>query len=1262
MEHEKAKKRLPKAKITRKRKVPSKTSVTFSGKSSSAATASADVPVASSVWATAAPTDDNLEGNAAQSRDETGQSDSTTQMTRPHVRRSDAMFRASRPRTRHARHREHHASTRDRKGLQESSPEAPRPKRLQVTRDTESGPRAAPEAGQRSTQPSAFDMKPQAEAAVEATQTGDGQVVTWAGGGKQNAAPLQHVSVLSGGERRERAIVSQVTSKSEANKARELDSAAACNQFDLSRPDNPVCKGAAVPSSIQRKKSTTVAPSTKLQTGSSTTSDVCANDSAPPGPAQEANGDATPPCNPRFQPRWKTAPRTSTTKNASQPRHRDGTARASQDAVTETSEEDYYGDLYPDTCPELTTIKSGATDRTTTPFSEVTMSFEQSKPCRSLGQSWISQVAREMTGCASPHRNAIFALLKQELTRRPPAGVSTEVASPSISWASEHSDEQVNEPVASKGAALPDARLQSQCKTPETAGENKSGRGANSARQNADGMSSAMQDPRRKTLWQQPIAKQTPRFSPRDSDSRASDSRVDARQILFPVIVISVLILLAFVIAFLVPLKRSHFKTRLLNRLAAACRGDPACVHAVGVMASSLDVAADPCLEFDRFACGNWRAADPQRRSYRRESAQSYTRNIREALLRVLTHAPGASRGRGMDDSGGVRNMAAFYSSCQTFAEARDTAQVTAASDVISAMNLDRGTAAHGSVTARRDLQSLLQFVVGSSFKTGLPTFVSVTLKGDETFVDIGETLNSTLGPSRFVEEVLRTALRSLGAADDNETVDALCRADSSASDWRSRVSKSDPFNITRLKYLQPPFPGASWTDALNQGLAWNGSKYSPDSVLHARGMTEVSKIMTVLSEDNLTAEHGRAYASAVLLAQVMKYDYLFRGEGAYDRTAAPEGVDPCLEITGTYFKDLFPHWVATALVSNDRMRAFKNMAENLQSTVLHRSMSMTINGSEFSKLNFTITGESGLTSRIQRPRVVSSPSNYGDHFLLNVVLASRDHVGVDYEEGAVHRQLSGELSFFQVGEQQFVAVPASFLVAETLVANAHVPSLYYASVGVRLLLEWLEWILAAAGTPTTGHAVARAVEQVIGGARDWASIVFGSHVTHLERPGLDEWALNVTSAVAEANVSGGAGTTDQSLAGGNSDRPLDGSVDQRIQCVRDAASTVFGRAVSPEEGRLLVLADWALDVASTGAEAQRRRMNGTGASHEESDFVDDDSAELRISRQFFYLRFCHTLCGEDGPLAGACRYRTARSRDFARAFRCPDPPTQPSC
>ncbi|KAL1421856.1 hypothetical protein MTO96_022774 [Rhipicephalus appendiculatus] len=107
----------------------------------------------------------------------------------------------------------------------------------------------------------------------------------------------------------------------------------------------------------------------------------------------------------------------------------------------------------------------------------------------------------------------------------------------------------------------------------------------------------------------------------------------------------------------------------------------------------------------------------------------------------------------------------------------------------------------------------------------------------------------------------------------------------------------------------------------------------------------------------------------------------------------------------------------------------------------------------------------------------------------------------------------------------------------------------------------------------------------------------------------------------------------------------------------------MFRRNVGPEEGRLLAFVDWAVDVASTAAELQRRKVNATDESlSQEEDFADDDSAEWRISRQFFYLSFCHTLCGEDGPLAGACRYRTRRSRDFVRAFRCAEPPNYPPC
>ncbi|KAL3217770.1 hypothetical protein MRX96_032038 [Rhipicephalus microplus] len=262
-----------------------------------------------------------------------------------------------------------------------------------------------------------------------------------------------------------------------------------------------------------------------------------------------------------------------------------------------------------------------------------------------------------------------------------------------------------------------------------------------------------------------------------------------------------------------------------------------------------------------------------------------------------------------------------------------------------------------------------------------------------------------------------------------------------------------------------------------------------------------------------------------------------------------------------------------------------------------------------------------------RQPAHVTSPSSrYGDQFLLNVVLASRDHVGVDYEEGAVERQLSGNLSFFIVDKRQFVAVPANFLDKDSFVASKDVPSIDYASVGVWILLEWLEWTFHVENV--SGHSVSKAPEPRTRSVRSRRPVVIGSHVDRLESPLFAERALKEHVTVAEDHVDHGGGTTDD---------PVTGSLDERIRCV-----------------------------ASTTAEAKCLEVNATGKSgvqqKNETDFTDHDSAELRTSRQFFYLSFCHALCGEDGLLAGACRYRTRRSRDFARAFRCVEPPNYPSC
>ncbi|KAL1421855.1 hypothetical protein MTO96_022773 [Rhipicephalus appendiculatus] len=1106
MKPEKPKKRPSKAKLAKRQKSSSKASLASSGKTLSAAVASADDPATSLIWSTTGPTDnDSVEGNAAMTPDQTGRSDLATQATRGDAGRSDTTSRSTaRQRRRHTRHRERHGSGRERKtsSERESPPEDRRPKRVEVTHAAENAT-GSTDTGERSTQPRPFDLKRQAEGAVGATQKDlGGQVVTSVRGYKQGVTRFQQVSAPAGGERREVAMVSGAAA--EVNKAKHSVADAARSQIDVNRAGNTVAEGAVV--GVHCAECKTGSPSTKLSERSPTF-EGHANVGASSGSPPMAEGHTTPPCNPCIQQRWSTAPRASTA-DVWQSRRQGGVAKASESTLVDVSEEDYYGDL----CPDLSPDASTRTGVTAAQFYETTTSSVESKQCRSLGQSWISHVGRDMNGGATPHKSTVMALLKKEMAKKTPAKVVPKLGSPSISWESEHN----YEPVAIEIRSLP-TQTQPQSKAAKAAksgGERKGDYEANAARP-AEIASEVSYGEPSLTVKRESKGKQVTRFAPRNSLSRVSVSRPSVskvsvsgpsvskvsvsgpsasrsrvsrasirgpvfKQILFPLTTFSVLILLAFAIAFLAPLKHSHSKTILVDQLAAACAGDQACIRAVKAMTGSLDLAADPCLEFDRFVCGNWRAFDPHRRSYRRESVRNYTRSIREALLRVLAYDTGSPRGRGMDEGGDVTNMATFYSTCQAFAEEHNTTRITTASDVINAMYLHHGTTSCGNETARTDLRSLLQFAVSRSFKNGLPTIVSVTLKGEETFLDVGETLRSTLGPSLIVEDFLRETLGSLGSADDNETVGVLLSADGKASDWRSRVSTSDPFNRTRLKHLHPLFPSADWAKALNQGVTGNASEYSPDSVVYARGMAEVSEIMTMFSKDNLT-EHACAYASAVLVAQVMKYKYLFRGPGAYNQTTAPEGADLCLEVTGTYFKDLLPHWVTTALASNQRMRAFRNMMESLQRTIARRSLhskSMMINGSEFSKLNFIITGESSLTSHRQPAPMTSPSSHYGDQFLLNVVLASRDHVGIDYDEGAVEQQLSGNLSFFSVDEQQFVAVPANFIDSDSLVAYDNVPSIDYASIGVRLLLEWLEWTFPVENT--SGHPVAKAPEQRI--------------------------------------------------------------------------------------------------------------------------------------------------------------------------------------
>ncbi|XP_077527600.1 uncharacterized protein LOC144138968 [Haemaphysalis longicornis] len=654
---------------------------------------------------------------------------------------------------------------------------------------------------------------------------------------------------------------------------------------------------------------------------------------------------------------------------------------------------------------------------------------------------------------------------------------------------------------------------------------------------------------------------------------------------------------------------------RFSDDLRRSCRGDTraataGCLGAVDQLSDAVDWAVNPCEKLDRFVCGRWQSRNPNRRSYRQESVDNLTASVHDSLLYVMQNLHLFAHEEG--------NMAVFYNSCRAFLASGGHPMASAA-DIASALGIRERLA---TANESAGLQGLLDFVVRSSLRTGLASVIRVSLRAGHAFVDAGESLTSTLGASH-VGLFLAAALREMAL--DTEDPRFMLELDSVVHRCLQEANSSEPFLKVPIGRLgDASSVGASFLDAMNRALPDGVPSYTPDTMVAMRCLRQIAAALTALEAAGL--HRAYVYTSTVLLAQVMKYAYTFRREVS-SAQASCDLTKVCVNITGHHFKALFPHWVTKNLVAQEVLVAFQAMTKALRQAFDNSAYSRELRlvARDLDELSVSVIGERSVTAATRDGLARVTPTKYDRHFLMNVVRASGDSIGSDYEEHAVGRLLRGEIAIASGDGRSSILVPADFLVAD-MMYPASKPELNFPTVGVWLLAHWIK---AAALNKALRNAT-------------WPGEDTPRPPSAIPEAGpVHDWRLLRGTRGIEANAV--TGRNSGSGDGPEEEVDLQLALDRKVDCVREEASVVLGRHVSREEGQHLFFVEWALEVAFIAAEARRREV------------VSRWSKDDRWSRQLFFMRFCHTLCGNDSAL-DACRYQAARSPELARAFQCREP------
>ncbi|XP_070378645.1 uncharacterized protein [Dermacentor albipictus] len=452
------------------------------------------------------------------------------------------------------------------------------------------------------------------------------------------------------------------------------------------------------------------------------------------------------------------------------------------------------------------------------------------------------------------------------------------------------------------------------------------------------------------------------------------------------------------------------------------------------------------CAHFGQYVCGGWTKHSARRRSFNDEALERSMERLHTAMVQVSTAGNGLAGGT--DES----NMALFYKSCIGFLMHE---QLTRASDVLRALNI--------SADGLRLIETqriLFRFVVRTSLRTGLPSVVSVVLRGSQLVLDAGRSLELALLRGQ-VEQYLTDTLKELRFDNDKNLIPAFLAIDASVTSSLKKVKESDPLVVRRLGDLNTPFANTTWTEALN-ALPAKFPAFTAGSYVQVRDEPLLYASLSAMS--SVDVERARLYAIVVLLAQVIRYRYILGG--GVTTSSSPALTYECLSTTGRHFPAVFLPWSYDTLVERGAPKKIRQMAEIMKESF---RAEVGFYGADLGNWSITIVGESRESyynaTRMVTPSVSGKSAPYDEaSFLVNVVRARAESVGKEWDEdGGVDRQLRASLQFepsppSSNREAGHVITMSAPLLADPLfIGDPALVELDYGTVGVSLLAEWLD-------------------------------------------------------------------------------------------------------------------------------------------------------------------------------------------------------------